>query len=219
MRLLVLVLVVGCGRVSFDPLQADSGGRIDAEPASDASCACQDVHPLLDDFDRPDGAPGATWSGDTSVFAVTGDELVASGHGVMVWDPLAPTVVQTASVRYLGGSEQEVGVALDVQPDGDYAYVVFHETSTGSHTHVGTRIDDKYSDLGDDLPFVFAPGDRIGGTLHADGSIDLERNGAVIATYELPWPHAGVPGSIGLTSYYPGHAAMLDDFEGGACCE
>jgi hypothetical protein len=68
---------------------------------------------------------------------------------------------------------------------------------------------------GDDIPVTFVNGDQFGARALADGTVEVYRNGVLIATRDISaWPHNASGGYLGL---WFGNAkdALVDDFGGG----
>lgn len=176
--------------------------------------------PILDDFNRPDGAIGSFWIDDGSLF-VDGGELTHSG--------LASSTVWSADVF---GPDQEAFVTLStISPMASHHDLMLKvQGLLGDTGHLQARYDATvpritvaaYSvaagwiDLGKLNPVVaFDPGDRFGARALSNGVVEVYRNNERLATFSYAmWPHARDYGRIGLT-LLDASLSRLDDFGGG----
>ncbi len=68
---------------------------------------------------------------------------------------------------------------------------------------------------GANIPVTFANGDRFGARARPDGTVEIYRNGTLLATRSITtWPYYANGGTIGLW-FVNAPNALLDDFGGG----
>lgn len=178
---------------------------------------------VLDDFNRPDGALAAPWTGDLAGLVVESQRLRQSGSANSVVFGTAPF-----------GPAQEVFVTVaqaSEAPEHDLMLKV--QGGSWSNGHLEVRFDAQVdlvtvngytpgggwqSYLAVPLP-VLANGDQIGARAYANGAVEVFRNGARIGTADCSaWPFHASGGFVGLT-IVDAAGSRFDDFGGGTVVE
>lgn len=68
---------------------------------------------------------------------------------------------------------------------------------------------------GADIPVTFVNGDQFGARALADGTVEVYRNGVLLATRDVTaWPHYSSGGYLGLW-FGDAKNVLIDDFGGG----
>ncbi len=160
--------------------------------------------PALDRFDRPDGAPGAAWSGNAAAFAIRGRALVeTASSGYMTWaaafgpdqeawmqlDSLTATTPDLTLLLGSQGPSWSAGVIQVVySPQQSLVQVNTYAPGTGWIRRGGPWRN-----------IAFASGDRMTARAWRDGRVQVFRNGAELGTAAAGgWPWVGAGGRIGL---------------------
>jgi PKD repeat protein len=173
--------------------------------------------PVLDGFDRPDGALGGAWVGETTGAVVESQAAttqccdVAPLWGVEAFGPDQEGYLTLAEfgqgvqslLLKVQGMDRSVGY-LEVGYDGATARVVVSTFAQGQGLTAR-----------DELPAAFAPGDRLGARAWSNGSVELYRDAVRIGTASTgDWPFTPSGGRIGfvLNADLP---ARIDGFGGG----
>jgi PKD repeat protein len=172
--------------------------------------------PVVDSFNRANGAPGASWAGDVTRCAISGNALALT-------QPDASIVYAAASY----GATQEAYVTLtSVTGISERDLMLKVQGLTWSAGHIEVRYSagsvsvSTYAPTGGWVtrgvfPVTMAAGDKLGARADAAGQVQVYRNGTLLGTTSVgTWPFAGSGGRIGLT-LSGGTAATLDDFGGG----
>jgi len=174
---------------------------------------------LLDDFNRPDGAVGGSWSGTTGGFALSGGRLVVGTGGYIFWSPGRFGADQEAyvTIAVTDPAAAEIDVLLKSQSStsGTALLEVWYNAAK-KRIRVATYDPvQKWVIRGTDIPVTFASGDQLGARAAADGKVYVYRNGVLLGVRDVTgWPYYASDGYIGLLVYAP-CAAALDDFGGG----
>jgi len=178
----------------------DLGGRTDT-----ATVAVVAGAGTLDRFDRVDGAPGASWFGAASVFAIRDSALVLNGaSGYLTWNPAAFGAAQEAWMEFdsVAVDAREHDLLLDVQgPSWSAGAIQVTSLPSLSQVIVNTYTPGTgwMRRAGPWRNVAFAAGDRLGARAFPDGRVEVYRNGVAIGTASVaPWPGAANGGRIGL---------------------
>ena len=175
---------------------------------------------VLDNFNRPNGAPGTNWGGITSGYGVVSNRLDIGTGGAMLW--------QSTSF----GANQEVFVTMaTVDSAGFYQDLLLKSQSATtwesgvidiSYDAAGRRVKvwtfsnaQGWVQRGTDLAVTFANGDQFGARVKSDGTVEVYLNGVLIGSRNASaWTYSASGGYIGLLFQDSG-SAVLDDFGGG----
>ena len=175
--------------------------------------------PVLDDFNRPDGPIGNGWLGYTAGLAIRGNALTqTTADSWTVW----PTVF---------GSTQEAFFTFRTITEGapEHDLMLKVQGPAWSDGHIEVRYDDVAGGVyvntytpgvgwqarGGPFALNLVSGDRFGARAWPDGTVQLFRNGALVATASVSgWAYAGQGGRLGMT-LVGASQTLLEDYGGG----
>ncbi|MBI1796658.1 MAG: PQQ-dependent sugar dehydrogenase [Candidatus Eisenbacteria bacterium] len=179
--------------------------------------------PVLDNFNRANGALGPNWTGTTTGLSISSNRLVqSSGTAFPVWAGGAFGPDQEAYVTMAATSTTAPGQDLLLKIQGTdpttNAQLEVRFDATQQHIWVST-----YSPGNGGwntwltIPSVtFSAGDRFGARAFANGTVQVFRNTTLIGTTSIQgWAFSASSGSIGMTLDLAS-AAAWDDFGGGS---
>jgi len=215
----IAVLTVSDGRGG----SATARDTIMVSPAPPPPPATFPVTPVVDDFNRPDGAIGGAWTGDLAGLTVSTSELkcAATGYLGTVWNGAVFGATQEAYVKItaLTTSATRQGVLLKVQGTTvTTGAIEVRYDASGKQKKVivatytpGTG----WVNRGSAISVTLSRGDVLGARALATGSVEVYRNGAKIGTVSVSaWAYATAGGRIGLTSE-KASSTRYDNFGGG----
>jgi hypothetical protein len=181
--------------------------------------------PVLDNFNRDDGALGNGWLiGTPSEFAVS-DEQMSTGSddaGVILW-PTQFGTTQEAFITFeqVDPSDHEIELILKSQGGftecgsllADYQQGVLNAFACTPGT---TQI----SPLGTGIAMQLTVGDQLGARALPSGILEIYKNGQLKGTFDASaWPYAKLGGQIGFAAFGLSHSGKysgwFDDFGGG----
>gem|GEM_PF-2081584 len=178
--------------------------------------------PILDDFNRADGAIGNNWSGNTSGYNILSNQLLVKSKNAnldIYWNNTSfgpdqevyftfSSVSSTAYDQDLLLKAQDTsswGAMIDVQYDATWNRVIIWTFAQGQ----------SWVQYGSDIPVTFANGDQFGARALADGTVEVYRNGVLLATRDVTsWPYYSGGGYLGLW-FGDAKNVLIDDFGGG----
>lgn len=179
---------------------------------------------VLDDFNRANGSIGSNWSGYTSVFSISDNQLKANTGG-------SDTYIFWGNTTF--GANQEVYVTIsDLNTDywqlslmlksqsntsyGNGLIEVFYQANSDTlQVWTYDLPTNNWEKHGADVSVVLSAGDQYGARALADGTLEIYKNGSLVATRDVhSWPGSSGEGYIGLW-YADASAQKLDDFGGG----
>ena len=176
--------------------------------------------PVLDDFERPDGAIGPNWYGDAGVH-VDGGGLTHTGAVTStVWHPnvFGPDQEAFVTLSAISPAASHHDLMLKVQGLlGDTGHLQIRYDATVPRITVASySVTTGWNGLGEIDPVTpFNPGDRLGARALSNGTVEVYRNDTHLATFACDtWPHARNGGRIGL-ALLGASLSLLDDFGGG----
>lgn len=240
--------MLGCGITSFpEPthrrtLESDGNGGRSADGTQGAGCNGSKPFPstpVVDSFERPDGAVGADWTGGTAGFSIRNGAVSGTAVGG-----------DSMYFHESFGSEQEVYATLVAfDPELYDMSLVFKAQSTTEgcpslrvryangytalHSVLVTRCEDStYSILLDHEVPLLHPGARIGARVFSNGCVevfahDADPGGGASPSFDFldsvnaaGFSSIAFPGYLGLYSQVikseaPGVPCVWDDFGGG----
>lgn len=174
---------------------------------------------VLDTFNRPNGAIGSGWSGNTGAYRVAENMLDVVGNGSIFWNSASFGADQEAyvSLSAIDPNPGTTSLLLKSQSSTTATAGVIRliYSSTGQTVQVWTYAASQgWVQRGSAMSVAFASGDRFGARARADGWIEVLRNGAVVGSRDASaWPFSGVGGYIGVWMANASNA-LLDDFGG-----
>jgi len=177
---------------------------------------------VLDNFNRVNGSIGNNWSGYASKYHVTSNQMTVDYNGSnsdIYWNNLFGAD-QEAYVTFtdIDASASEHDLLLKAQSNttwGDGVLEVLYDP-TGHTVQVWTyEWPDGWTQHGADILVTFVDGDTFGARALANGTVEVYKNGTLLATRDITaWPHYADGGYIGLW-FIGAEDAVLDDFGGG----
>lgn len=193
------------------------GGGITGDPAFPAT-------KILDDFNRPDGPPGAPWEEAIDGSYEISSEQLATQNGnpdAIIWDEdFGPRqeVFVTLSSFMPDDAELEVILRNQGNPSECDSIVGSYNTFSGPpHAIVVDYCTNgDFIALGPPVEVTLVPGDQIGLRGYEDGTVKLYRNGEELGSYDATvWVHGKSGGRIGVYATGLGSVVRYDDFGGG----
>lgn len=180
--------------------------------------------PVLDNFNRANGSIGSNWSGYTSAYSISSNQLSVDDNGSntdIYWGNEAFGADQEAYVTFthIDPNAGEQDILLKSQGNttwGDGVLEVLYDPA-GQRVQVFTYEWPvvEWEQHGADIPVTFADGDTFGARALADGTVEVYKNGTLLATRDITaWSHYADGGYIGLW-FIGAEDAVLDDFGGG----
>lgn len=179
---------------------------------------------VRDNFNRANGAIGSGWSGYPGAFSIASNQLdvVAAGTNTYIlWNAASFGTDQEAFVTITqidGGSNNEHRLILKSQSNKNVTTgliaVQYHGLTQSLQvwTYHSTQ---GWVQYGANIPVALSNGDQFGARARPDGTVEVYRNGTLVATRSITsWPNYANGGYIGLWMVNaPG--ALLDNFGGG----
>jgi hypothetical protein len=187
--------------------------------------------PVLDTFNRANGAIGSNWTqpvrtGDGTATINTNVAIATSGnYGSIMWNPTTFAARQEAFLTIPAACTdfQFAGVYLRLSSPGA-SYNTYTVSADLSFNYVTRGISGTPTLLSTVAYTALVPGDVFGGSIDnvgADIVITIYKNGAVLRTYTdtgaiASFPAVAGTGSIGATFFGSGTTTRsIDDFGGG----
>ncbi len=175
--------------------------------------------PVLDSFNRANGALGSAWESVLDGVSIRDSALVQSaGLATPVWregwfgpmqeasitlHALTPSPHHTLLLKVQGDDPQAGNVQVRYHHGDRRLSVATYTPNSGWVTHGVLE------------PFTFDPGDRFGARAYANAIVEVYRNEEVVGTFSIDgWPYASGGGRIGL-ALENNKTSRLDDFRGG----
>ena len=179
---------------------------------------------VLDNFNRANGAIGKNWSGYTTAFSISSNQLDVTSTG-------ENTYILWKNSSF--GSNQEAYVTLtqiDASISNEHSLILKSQSNTnttsgmikvmydgaGQTVQVWTYHPTQgWVQYGASIPVIFANGDQLGARARPDGIVEIYRNGMLLATRNITaWPFYANGGYIGLW-FINAPNALADNFGGG----
>jgi hypothetical protein len=179
--------------------------------------------PILDDFNRANGSIGSNWSGNTFGYTISSNKLnvdYSGSNSDIYWsnEPFGADQEAYVTLTDVDGSAWEHDLLLKAQSNniwGDGVLEVLYDPA-GQRVQVWTyEWPAEWVQHGVDIPVTFVDGDQFGARALADGTVEVYRNGELLAARDITsWSHYADGGYIGLW-LIGAENAVLDDFGGG----
>ena len=178
---------------------------------------------ILDDFNRANGSLVSNWSGSTSAYAIASNQLDVTASGTsngIYWNAAAFGADQEAYVTFsqvdADAMEQDLllkSVAGDTWWDG--VIEVLYDAANQKVQVWTYEWPAEWVQHGADIPIAFNNGDTFGARAKPDGTVEVYKNGTLLATRDITsWSHYAEGGYIGLW-FVDAQDALLDNFGGG----
>jgi glucose/arabinose dehydrogenase len=175
--------------------------------------------PVLDNFNRANGAIGGSWVGSTGGLVISSNQLKQTGGDASpVWNGAVFGADQEAYIRLttLTSSSPEHDLLLKIQGQTwDTGHIEVRYDATQSVVMVSTYTPGIGWLTRGTTGLTFSPGDVFGARARSNGSVEVFRNGFLVFTTSVSgWPYVANGGRIGL-SLSGAVLSSLDDFGGG----
>lgn len=182
------------------------------------------INPVLDNFNRANGAIGTSWSGYASAFSIASNQLDVASTG---WN----TSILWKNTSF--GADQEAYVTLSQIDAGsnEQALILKSQSNTGTtagliyvmYDGAGKTVQvwtyhpsQDWVQHGNNIPVTFVNGDQFGVRARPDGTIEVYKNGMLLATRSITaWPFYANGGYLGFW-FVNAPGALLDNFGGGS---
>jgi hypothetical protein len=203
--LVISILVFGMG---ITPVSAQSGFP---------------TTPVLDTFNRANGAIGINWGGYASAFSIASNQLdvVAGGFDTYAfWRNTAFGADQEAYFTFaqVDADSSEQSLFLKSQSNTSYGNGVIEVLydANADIVQVWTfHPTGGWTQRGANIPVTFVNGDQFGARALANGTVEVYKNGVLLATRSITgWVLYASGGYIGIW-FADAADARLDDFGGG----
>jgi len=179
---------------------------------------------ILDDFNRANGGIGSAWSGNTAGYNIASNQLSVDYNGtnnnVIYWtnEPFGANQEAYVTFTQVDPAGDEQILLLKSQSNitwGEGVLQVVYDALNNRAQVVTWDWPQGWVQHGADIPVTFANGDTLGARAFADGTVEVYKNGTLLATRDITsWPHYADGGYIGLW-FIDADNAALDDFGGG----
>jgi len=174
---------------------------------------------ITDNFNRANGAVGATWAswtGTTSGYSIVNNALVAgAGDNYLVWSQAAgPAVEASVKLTSINAGAQEIDLVLKSVTANWYDGSVIISYNSGQ-LQVWSAVTGNWTQH-NGITVQLAAGDILGGRIRANGMVEIYRNGTLIgSTIATGWPYLNTTGFSGVW-VVNGAGTTFDDFRAGA---
>jgi Mg-chelatase subunit ChlD len=201
---------------------ADSLPEVDQEGVKEITGNVFPTSPILDNFNRLDGAIGTNWLGNKSRYRIYNNQLRLTYFGTatdIFWKN-AFGADQEAYVTFtkISTTTKEQSLLLKARSNrtwGDGVLEVQYNPLLNTVQVWTWEWPKGWVKYGDDIPVAFVDGDVFGARARADGIVEIYRNGELIGTRDVTsWKFYDKGGYIGLWILGTRNT-VLDDFGGG----
>jgi len=177
------------------------------------------VAPVLDDFNRANGAIGSSWSGNTAGFAIASNRLTATGYdpwGIYNLASFGPDQEAYITFNAVTATAPEHNLMLKVQGlSWNLGHIEVRYDAKRSLVLLATYAPGVGWQGRGSFAATFAAGDRFGARALSNGTVTVYKNATVIGTASVAgWPFAATGGRLGFIMV-SATASQLDDFGGG----
>ncbi len=178
---------------------------------------------ILDNFNRANGAIGNTWSGYNSAFSIASNRLDVTSNGFdtyIFWSNTSFGADQEAFVTFsqvdMDGPEQSLFLKSQSNTSyGNGVIEVLYDANADLVQVWTFHPTNGWAQQGANIPVIFVNGDQFGAHALANGTLEIYKNGILLATRSLTsWSYYASGGYIGLW-FADSSDALLDDFGGG----
>jgi len=175
---------------------------------------------ILDDFNRPDGVLGGSWSGDIGIGQISSNQLaIVQGGGS--WGQLLYTTQLCAdqeayvTIKAIDPAAEFVIVQLKMQNLNDCDQIELGWSRVDNLMQVGICSNSNWSQVGASYPLTLKAGDVFGGRARANGELEVYVNGNLLQSYDVTgWPYFANSGFPGLEFEVGNGTWLADDFGG-----
>ncbi len=180
--------------------------------------------PVLDTFNRANGAMGHNWSGNKTKYTINANQLKVisnASNSDVYWASQAFGADQEAYITFsdISATATEQDLLLKSQSNTTWGHGVLEVLydAPNQRAQVWTyEWHEGWVKHGADIPVTFVDGDQFGARAFADGIVEVYKNGILLATRDITsWLYYDQGGYIGLW-FIGAQNAKVDDFGGGA---
>ena len=180
--------------------------------------------PILDTFNRANGAMGHNWSGNKTKYTINANQLKVisnASNSDVYWASQAFGADQEAYITFsdISATATEQDLLLKSQSNTTWGHGVLEVLydAPNQRAQVWTyEWHEGWVKHGADIPVTFVDGDQFGARAFADGIVEVYKNGILLATRDITsWLYYDQGGYIGLW-FIGAQNAKVDDFGGGA---
>jgi len=178
---------------------------------------------VLDNFNRADGSVGSNWSGATSSYSISTNQLLVGSvtYGSEIyWNPASYGADQEAYFTFaqVNSAATAQGLVLKAQSNtgwGNGLLSVYYVPSSGVVQVWTYTPSQNWAQRGSSISATFANGDQLGARAKANGDVEIYKNGSLLGTVNVTaWPLYNSGGYIGM-GFVSASGARVDDFGGG----
>ena len=179
--------------------------------------------PVLDDFNRTNGAIGSNWAGNPSKYAISSNQLLVTSNDSnsdIYFSGQAFGADQEAYVTFANvhAAEAEQDLILKAQSNTTWGSGMIEVLYDAPNQRVQVWTWEwpaGWEQHGADIPITFINGDTFGARALANGNVEVYKNGELLGTRDITsWSYYAQGGYIGLW-FVGAQNARLDDFGGG----
>jgi hypothetical protein len=182
------------------------------------------ISSILDTFNRTNGGVGSNWNGTTGTgsYKIVSNRVDVQSGGPIYWKTAFGTSQEAfVTLSAIDTRSREQGLLLKVQTSGVSqigAIAAVYDAKSQAVRIETLRLNTLSWTQYANQAVTFSNGDRLGARALADGSIQISKNGVVVATFMLNTADKAFfnnkGGKIGLWTDDAANA-FLDDFGGG----
>jgi hypothetical protein len=179
--------------------------------------------PILDNFNRANGAIGVNWSGNPSKYSISSNQLLVTSNNSnsdIYWSGQAFGADQEVYVTFANvkttATEQDLILKSQSNTTWGNGIIEVVYEAPANRVQVWTwEWPQGWVQHGADIPVTFVNGDTFGARALANGSVEVYKNGVLLGTRDVTsWSHYAQGGYVGLW-FIGANGARLDDFGGG----
>jgi hypothetical protein len=170
---------------------------------------------VLDDFNRADAALGEGWIGAADDYALKGEQLWCELCAASaLWSgPFASEQEVFATYAGFDPDAKEMNLVLRAQGSTTCEQIELLYSPASLDVRVAYCVDGTWTDL-ESFELLLEAGQQLGGRIHADGTLQVFVDGALLGTVDASgYPHQ--VGRIGVSGVAGDTGLFWDDFGGG----
>jgi hypothetical protein len=183
------VVNVAPGTYTAEITVTDPGGLSDTKPVTIVVVYSVPTLPVLDNFNRIDGAIGTNWLGNKSKYRISGNQLLLTYFGTVTdtfWKtPFGADQEAYVTFAKINTTTKEQSLLLKAQSNrtwGNGVIEVQYNPQLNTVEVWTYEWPKGWVKYGDDIPVTFVDGDVFGARARPDGIVEVYRNGELLAT-------------------------------------
>lgn len=178
---------------------------------------------VLDNFNRTNGSIGSNWTGYTTAFGISSNQLIVNTGGsdsYIFWGNAQFGADQEAyvTISQMNAGSEELSLLLKSQANDSYGYgtiEIFYMANPDILQVWTYDISGGWVKHGLDISVTLAEGDQLGTRALADGTLEVYKNSTLLATRNIgSWTYYDQGGYVGVW-FANAYGQKLDDFGGG----